>query len=280
MMHIIMAGDRRVLSGIEVVLYSTMLHNTNVHWHLFSMDIDVRNDEAGVGYKYTGLTKEDEKWLRHIVKYLDFNSELTLHDVHNIYENTVGDSVNKYTNFTPYASLRLLADLVLPKDVQQTWYLDADLLIQDDISDIYYKLLRNRDYNYAAYSVPDANSNAGEMISGVLIMNLEKARREGWLQRARFNYNRNLYRYPDQKALEDAAEFYVLEETYGYLQDHRQATYKPKILHFTNVNAKIYDSNVGIEKFYKYWPEHKYIKEGIDIARELYDIDKLIPTTK
>ena len=278
MMHIILSGDRSVMLGIEVVIYSTMFHNRNtpIHWHVFSMDIDVQNDAEGWGRHYVGIHEEDEQWLRHIVKFMDVNSELTVHNVYDLYMDELSESVNKFTYFSPYTALRLLADLVLP-DVDQSWYLDADILVQGDITDIYYSLLRkNRDYNYAAYAVPEAREWAGEMCAGVLILNLNEARRNGWLKRARFNYNRNLYKYPDQMALDEASDFYHLDETYDYLMDHRTAIYKPKILHFTNGNEKIYDSNVGVERFYKYWPEHKYIKDGLKIVRELFNRDKLL----
>ena len=40
-MNIIMAADKGMLSGLETVIYSTMLHNTNVNWYIFTMNSEM-----------------------------------------------------------------------------------------------------------------------------------------------------------------------------------------------------------------------------------------------
>lgn len=77
------------------------------------------------------------------------------------------------------------------------------------------------------------------------------------------------YRYPDQMALRDAGDPEPLEETYNYMQDHKLAPYKPVVLHFSNGNRyKLYTTAPG--SFYRYYPEHKYIKDGLDIIRSAH----------
>lgn len=264
-LHIVIAGDRRVLPGLEAVVFSAMRHNTDVVWHLFTMDVQVDHaDSTGTGYY--GITEEDAAWLRKIVTFMDHRSDFIRHDVRADYDARLAESVNRETGFTPYTSLRLLADKVL--DVDRCLYLDADVIVQGDLRPPYERYGR-ADCDYAAYTLPGACDGFGEMIAAVLVFNLAHIRRSGFLDRARRYYNQNLYRYPDQMALRDAGDPQPLEETYNYMQNHKLAPYKPVVLHFSNGNRyKLYTTAPG--SFYRYYPEHKYIKDGLDIIRSAH----------
>ena len=264
-LHIVIAGDRRVLPGLEAVVFSTMRHNTDVVWHLFTMDVQVDHAD-GTGTGYYGITEEDAAWLRKIVKFMDHHSDFIRHDVRADYDARLAESVNRETGFTPYTSLRLLADKVL--DVDRCLYLDDDVIVQGDLRPPYEQYGR-ADCDYAAYTLPGACDGFGEMIAAVLVFNLAHIRRSGFLDRARRYYNQNLYRYPDQMALRDAGDPEPLEETYNYMQDHKLAACKPVVLHFSNGNRyKLYTTAPG--SFYRYYPEHKYIKDGLDIIRSAH----------
>jgi len=264
-LHILTSGDRRVLPGLEALLYSTMLHNQDVTWHLLTMDVQVDHGD-GTGVGYYGITEEDAVWLRKIVKFMDSRSELIRYDVRDAYEQYLAESVNRETCFTPYAALRLLADKVL--NVDRCFYLDADIIVQGDLRPPYEQYGR-ADSDYAAYTLPDACDGFGEMVSSVLVFNLDRIRRSGFLERARRYYNKNVYRYPDQMALRDAGDPQPLSETYNYMRDHKLAAYKPVVLHFSNENrCKLYTVPPG--EFYRYYPEHKYIKDGLDTIRSAH----------
>lgn len=264
-LHLLISGDRRVLPGLEALVYSTMLHNRRVVWHLMTMEVKIDHGD-GTGTGYYEITEDDAQWLRKIVKFLDADSDLIRYDVHEMYQKHLDGSVNRDTGFTPYAGLRLLADLVLETDC--CMYLDADIIVQGDLREPYERY-RRQEVDYAAYTIPDACDGYGEMISAVLVLNLRHIRHSGFLARARRNYNRKQYTYPDQMALADAGDPEPLEETYNYMWDHKLAKYRPVVLHFSNDNKyKLYNTKPGV--FYRYYPEHRYIKDGLDLIRSAH----------
>ena len=261
-LHLLISGDRRVMPGLEALVYSAMLHNRNVVWHLFTMEVQIDHGD-GTGTGYYGITEEDAAWLRRIVRFMDADSDLIRYDVRDQYLEHLDGSVNRSTGFTPYAGLRLLADLIL--DMDCCMYLDADIIVQGDLRPPYERCRRGGS-DYAAYTIPDACDGYGELISAVLVLNLRNIRNSGFLARARRYYNRERYTYPDQMALAAAGDPEPLEETYNYMKDHKLAEYRPVVLHFSNDNKfKLYNTQPGV--FYRYYPEHRYIKEGLDLIR-------------
>ncbi len=278
MMNIALAGDRNVMSGIELVIYSTMLHNKNIHWYILTMDVDVVNEHTGQVSRFHGLTDQySQEWLKFLVHFMDYNSDVTFVDCLEMYNEHLAQSVNRFTGFTPYAALRLMADLFMPFDPEHPsrdddllLYLDADVIVQKNIESMYYNTL-TWDDDFAAYTLPDACDGFGEMISAVVLYNVRHIRYSGFLNTARRNYNMKQYPYPDQGALSDAGKPVPLDETYNYMHDHHKATYKPHILHFSNVNyTKIYNRSIGEGKFWAYYPEHQYLKDGLDEVKEVF----------
>lgn len=265
MMNIIVNADRYVLSGLELLITSTMMHNSDIHWYVLTMprfEIEEGPNKVRI---IDGLTLDDEKWLRFIVQFMDQNSELSAIDCTDVFDQTIKNSPNNISGFGPFAALRLLADLIIPES--ECIYLDCDIIVQGDLSGIYHECTK-MDIDYAAYCVQDKGDLHDEVVSAVMIFNLDHIRRSRFLERARYYYNRDSYTFPDQKALEYAGEPYHLPETYNYMREHRLAEYKPVILHFTNVNSpKIYH-NIG--DFYRHWPEHIKYYHLINMIREIY----------
>ena len=91
---------------------------------------------------------------------------------------------NEDTPFTPYTAIRLMADEMLP-NIDDLLYLDSDIAIQGNIEDMYYKYLHNNPYEYAISCAYDAFDGKGEDVAGILLMNLGKMRRSGFLKNAR-----------------------------------------------------------------------------------------------
>lgn len=278
MMNIALSGDRNVMSGIELVIYSTMLHNKNIHWYILTMDCDVDDPYTGQTHKYYGLTDDlSRKWLEFLVNFMDSNSRITFVDCKELYLEHLDHSVNRLTGFTPFTALRLLADLFMPFDPEKPnpeddllLYLDADIIVQRELATMYYNTLKWDD-DFAAYTLPDACNGFGEMIAAVSLFNVRHIRYSGLLNRARRNYNMIQYRFPDQSALSDAGKPVPLSESYNYMYDHKMATYTPHILHFSNGNRmKIYDRNTPEGNFWRYYPEHQYLKDGLDKVKEVF----------
>lgn len=260
-MNILMAANENVYSGLELVIYTTLTHNTHVNFYIFTNDIDI-HDNSGNGYKYLGINEEHKVFLYKLVRYLDSNSTIKFINVSKSYDTFLRGNPNEMTGFTPYTTFRLLADVVLT-NINDCLYLDCDTAVMEDISGMYSEYLK-KGHSYYACFCDDACEGKGEMVAGVMLMNLQKIRETGLLGKARRNIWHNVYRYPDQDAIRDAGKGYELPITYGYLYKLENIPWTPAILHFTNqLSPKIYQ-NTGKEVFYRTFPFLRYVEEGIE----------------
>jgi lipopolysaccharide biosynthesis glycosyltransferase len=262
-MNILMATDSNTYCGCELVVYTTLTHNKNVNFYILTMDIEIDNEETGEHFVYRGLNDWQKSKLRRIVKYFDKNSHITIIDAKDYYLEHLKDSPNKYSCFTPYATLRLMADIILPH-VHNVLYLDCDTAVMGDITGVYEEYT-HKDCNYAAWMAEDACDGEGEMVSGVMIMNLDKMRETGFLATARRNYMQNKYRYPDQDAIRDAGKPVHLPQYFGFCNNLDDCFDMPLVLHFTNqLSPKIY-TDKGRTYFFKKFPFLQYVKDGVEL---------------
>ena len=254
-------------TGIELVVYSLMHHNKNVNIYIFTMDIEVFHPD-GMVCRYVRLGDWEKNKLKTIVKMHDKHSNICFIDTYQWYMDYFNNGINHLSGFSPYAPLRLLSDKILP-NVNDILYLDCDTAITGDISSIYYDYLK-KDAEYCAYFAPKACNGEGEMVSGVMLLNLAKIRKTGFLETARRNYMTNLYKYPDQDALRDAGTAVRFPATVGYCEDLSLLHELPLIIHFTNaITPKIYDDQYSREYFYRKFSFLSYVKKGVE------QIDKL-----
>ena len=279
MMNIMLAGNSGVYDGMELVIYSTMTHNRNINWYIFTMDIEVdMGNGSCIGYR--GLDPGQKQKLYDIVKYFDSESNLIYVNAAPFYNKYLAHSVNERCNFTPYAALRLIADIALPY-VDDLLYLDCDTAAMANFESMYYQCKNNpSDFCFAVYA-EDACDGEGEMVSGVMFLNLARIRGNGFLETARQNYNQFMYVYPDQMALRDSGPIARLPNIYGYLWDYRKTGVNPVIVHFTNdFPCKIYQKDSNKATFYRIFSDFAYVKEGCEMmdkilfseGRENYDL--------
>lgn len=262
MINILMAGNDVVYPGMELAIYSTLTHNKGINWHIFTMDITIERDD-GLCRDFHSLNEWQRNKLKKIVTYLDPTSRIIFHDVKELYMKHFWKNPNEWSGFTPYAALRLLADLEL-KYTPHVLYFDCDIAVQGDITKMYWDYL-DKGYEYCAYICPDACDFEGEMVSGIMLMNLDKIRETGFLEKARENVRTHVYRFYDQDALSAAGKAYPLPETYGYMEELERCPYDPVILHFTNkLIPKVYDT-LGVTYFYRRFPKLEYVKKGVEL---------------
>ena len=260
-----MSSDIATYTGLELAIYTIMAHNKNVNFYIMTMDIEIDNPELCAIRCYKGLVDWQKDKLRTIVRYFDKNSRITFIDAKSFYLKYLDGGPNKYSAFTPYATLRLAADLILP-EVDHVLYLDCDVAVTGNISGVYHDYI-NRDCDYAAWIAKGARDGKGEMISGVMILNLDRIRQSGLLSNARKNYLTNSYVFPDQHAIEDAGKAEPLPFNFGYCEDLEECTELPLVIHFTNrISPKIYENKKNIRTiFFRKYPFLKYADDGIHL---------------
>lgn len=265
MMNVLFSANDIVYPGLELAVYTLLTHNKNVNIYVFTMDIYVGHDN--IETHYCQLTQKQMEKLNKIVQYLDHSSEICFIDVTKMYVDKLSGSINDGSHFTPFATLRLISDLVLT-EVNDVLYLDCDTAIQSNIEHMYHECLVGGKDCYGSYAY-GAYDGFGEFVSGVFFMKLDKFRENKLLEKARKLYKENFYKYPDQMALRDSIkDIGRLAETYGYMDPIEECGYTPAILHFTNkLNPKVYSRKADEAEskaiiFYNRYPQFKYVQEG------------------
>lgn len=155
--------------------------------------------------------------------------------------------------------------------VDDLLYLDCDTATMENFETMYYQCKGNpSDFCFAVYA-EDACDGEGEMVSGVMFLNLNRIRANGFLESARQNYRKNLYIYPDQMALRDSGPIARLPNIYGYLWDYRKTNVHPIIVHFTNdFPCKIYSEGMNKASFYRIYSDFAYVKEGCEMIDKIF----------
>ncbi len=172
------AGNRAVFDGIVISLLSATrycLYPLDVY--LLTMDLSDRDP------KFQPLTEDQRAYLERLCRERNPESRVRLIDVGTLYRETMLNSPNAETGYTPYCFLRLFADR-LPELPDKLIYLDTDTLFCDDVTRLYtelidgYELAGVRDrYGCRFFGVNYLNS-------GVLLLNLAEIRRTGLFRRA------------------------------------------------------------------------------------------------
>ena len=102
MMNIMLAGNDKVYYGIELVIYSTMAHNKNVHWYIVTMDYEQRNESQNTVHVYKGFQEWQKEKLKKIVNYFDAkNSSIIFIDGKELYD-TYSNVKFQYNNCYSY----------------------------------------------------------------------------------------------------------------------------------------------------------------------------------
>ena len=271
-MNVLFAANDCLVDGLELAIWTLLKHNHNTEVNIYIATMNITLDDGKVFKQYRTIDDEQREWLRKIVSYVgQGNANICFIEREEAYHKYLENSVNANTPFTPYAALRLLADIILP-DIDDVLYLDADVAIQSSLEGMYHKYIEENPYEMAASYADDANEGRGELVSGVLVMNLAKMRRTKFLEKARELYNKNKYNYPDQSALENAGKCMRLPETYGYIHELEACYYEPAILHFTNeLLPKVYNQSIPNHKdyFYRRYPRFKYVQDGLELLKKL-----------
>ncbi len=200
MLPIIYSGNKGIFDGVLISLLS-VIENTSdtVNVYIFTMDLTEKNE------KFLPITPYQCKYLDTMCKEKNPDSFVKLVDVGEYYKESMLNSPNTKTSYTPYTFLRLFADRIdaLPDKVL---YLDADtvcakdisILMETDISD--YEFAGCLDYYGKRFIAPNYIN------AGVLLFNLKKIKETGLFRKCLEMLKDKKVFLPDQTALNMMAE--------------------------------------------------------------------------
>jgi len=172
MINILFCGNDKVLDGMLTCALSILKRTQTKEpftFYLYTLELTDLNPA------FRAISPQSASFLEKVVKEYNSENRVVLIDVKEIYERELRGCPNEASSYSPYAMLRVLADLVdgMPSKIL---YLDADILFNRDIRLLYdvdiekYEYAAARDH-YGKYLV-----NPNYINSGVLLLNLKKIR--------------------------------------------------------------------------------------------------------
>lgn len=195
MINLMFCGNKKVFDGLIIAMLSILKH-TKEPLHLFILTADLHE----INEVFVPLGEEERIKLARILKDANEKNEITLVDITDNYKREMLVGANMDTNYTPYIFLRLFADEI--KEIpDKVLYLDADIVVYDDLKDLYdidisdYDFAASKDY-FGRWFIDYRYLN-----SGVLLMNLKRMRKDGTLAKCRKMCVEQKMLLPDQTAL-------------------------------------------------------------------------------
>ncbi len=195
MINILLCGNEGVFDGALTELISiTNKTKEPIHCFIFTMDA------TRIKSTYTPITDEQIKILNKVVKEKNIENIVEKIDVTDIYNKEFNGSKNENAYCTPYTLLRLFADMI-PQIPDKILYLDIDIMAAGDISELYRINIDNYEYaavkeKYGCWFIRPDYINAG-----VLLLNIDKIRKTGLLEKARQLIKTKKMIFADQDAI-------------------------------------------------------------------------------
>ena len=196
-MNILFSGNDGVFDGILTCMLSVFKRTESREpFSIYVLTMDV----SRIKPEYISIKDEKIAFLEKVAKEYHPDNKVIKIDVTDIYEREFANSPNEQCYCSPYTLLRLFIDLIsqIPDKIL---YLDVDILFNRDIKLLYdieldgYEYAASRDH-YGKYLIHPNYINAG-----VLLFNMEEARKTGLFEKARELIKTKKLLFADQSAL-------------------------------------------------------------------------------
>ena len=256
MINILYSSSKNIFKGILLSALSIIKH-CKEPIHIFMMS----NDVTYMKHSYSSITEEQNNLLDSILKSANPESLSTLIDVDKYYVEYFKDGKNRNSEYSPYATYRLFADLI-PEIPGKLIYLDTDTMATGDISELYnidiegYELGMALDYMGKFWISPNYTN------SGVLLMNLDMIRETGMFAKCRDLVKNKWMKMPDQSAINKSISSKMYID--GRFNEQRKIKPNTVIKHFCKgiryfpffkiYNVKQWD----IERVHKFFKIHDF----------------------
>ena len=234
MINLLYCGNDKVFDGLMISLLSAS-KNTKETLRAFVLTMNL----SDVDPKYQPLTEKHRKYLDDMLKEQNPNSSVTLIDISDIYKSSMLNSKNLKNHFTPYAQLRLFADMI-PELPHKIIYFDTDTVVNGDLKELFkidvsnYELACVDDlYNWLN---PYRWKVKHYFNSGVLLLNMKEIKKTKLFKKSRELVANKKMISPDQ----DALNFLVKKKLILPERFNAKDKYYKEIVvhHFCNVRRK------------------------------------------
>lgn len=195
-LHVLYCGDRVYFQGIYLCALSAVRRTScPLIFHLMTMEVKDNKRH------YKPIDDIELEAFRKMIKQFNEQNDVFLYDISEAYLDTIANSKNHNSRFSPYALVRLFAEQFLPETIETIIYMDADTMVNSSLEAF-------KDYDMTNYELAACIDYLGKywlgnyyFNSGVLIMNMKKIRETHLLNRCReLVLNKKMF-FADQDAL-------------------------------------------------------------------------------
>ncbi len=234
MINLLYGGNDKVFDGLMISLLSAS-KNTKETIRAYVLTMDLSDVDA----KYQPLNEQHRKYLEDMLKEQNSESTVTLIDITDIYKSSMLNSKNLKNHFTPFAQLRLFADMI-PEIPYKIIYLDTDTVVNGDLKELF--KINITDYELACvddlynWLNPYRWKVRHYFNSGVLLLNMKEIRKTKLFKKSRELVASKKMISPDQ----DALNFLVKKKLMLPEKFNAKDKYYKDIIvhHFCNVRRK------------------------------------------
>lgn len=195
MINLLLCGNYKVFDGALTELISiTNKTKEIVNCYILTMDV------SRIKPEFISITDKQINFLNKVVQEKNKENKVIKIDVTDLYEREFGHGKNENAYCTPYTLLRLMADLI-PDIPDKILYLDIDMMIAKDISELYNTDIEN--YEYAAVKEKYGSKiiRPDYINAGMLLLNMKKIKETRLLEKARNLIKKKKLPFADQDAI-------------------------------------------------------------------------------
>ena len=249
-LNILYAGDKGYTMALFLSIESIARRTKNpIKIHLFSM----------TSGKTKGIEEEVRLLLETMLKDFNEENEIILYDATKMYEDEFKKGPNtKNVFFPPMCLLRLFAERILPKDIDELLYLDGDTLIYNPIENIRENDISEHEFGAVLDYLGKTWKNKNYFNSGVLYFNMKKCRETGLFEKCiEFVMTKKAF-FPDQDALNKKNVSHLVMPT--KFNDQRNVLEDTVVSHYPRRVWKFYDPVKPwmIKRMHKEYKRHNF----------------------
>ena len=204
MINLLFSGNKKVFDGALSELISICNRTKEpVTCYIFTMDV------SRIKPEFVCIEDEQIEFLNKVVQSKNPENKVIKCDVTELYEKEFGGCKNEGAYCTPYTLLRLLADQIdgMP---DKLLYLDIDIMVDGDISELYNVDISNYEYAAVKEKIGSVLLWSDYINAGMLLLNMKKIKETGMLEKARELIKTKKFLFADQTAIYKATTSKVL----------------------------------------------------------------------
>ena len=192
---IIFAGNQNVFDGMVISTLSIVRY-TKSPLRIFLLTMDLTDQNPA----FLPITEQQRAYVEEICKAVNPESRVILLDVGSYYRETMLDSPNAETGYTPYTFLRLFADR-LTEIPDKVIYLDTDTVACGDVGELFAVDLEDAELGGVRDRYGCHFFGINYLNAGVLLLNMKRIRETKLFEKALAACAKRKIFLPDQTAL-------------------------------------------------------------------------------